>query len=73
MIAAAMPVLLFYIRSFTRWEDFTELLIRSFDRATLPAIFMIVATAILLFNASWNPRSRASGGSGPLDDRLSIG
>lgn len=47
-IAAAIPVGLFYVRSFTRWTDFTELLTRSFDRATLPAIFLTVAAAILL-------------------------
>jgi hypothetical protein len=47
-IAAAVPIGLFYVRSFTRWVDFTDLLTRSFDRATLPAIFLFVAAAILL-------------------------
>jgi hypothetical protein len=62
--AAAMPVIFFYVRSFTRWADFTELLIRSFDRATLPAIFMIMATSVLLFNSGWNASP-----AGPVVDR----
>jgi len=45
---AAMPFGLFSVRSFTRSEDFIELLIRSFDRAFLPAGFMIMVLALLL-------------------------
>lgn len=54
-LAGAVPVGLFYIRSFTRWVDFTDLLTRSFDRATLPAIFLTVAAAVLLVGT---PRAR---------------
>jgi hypothetical protein len=61
VVTAAMPVLLFYVRSFTRWLDFTELIIRSFDRATLPAIFMMIVTAVMLFNARWGSLLSAQG------------
>lgn len=59
-IAAAVPVGLFYVRSFTRWTDFTDLLTRSFDRATLPAIFLTVTTAILLLGERQEVGSDAS-------------
>lgn len=50
---SAVPVGLFYVRSFTRIEDFQELLIRSFDRAFLPGYFMLVAAAVVIFSQGW--------------------
>ncbi len=40
------PVAVFYIRSFTRWLDFEEILVRSFDRAFMPAATMMLIVAI---------------------------
>lgn len=45
-IVSLMPIGLFYVRSFTRLDEFQDLLIRSFDRAFLPATFMIVLLAV---------------------------
>lgn len=50
IVMALIPIGLFYVRSFTRPDDFVELLIRSFDRAFLPAAFMLVILAILIFS-----------------------
>ncbi len=44
--SALIPILLFYVRSFTRLDEFRELLIRSFDRAFLPATFMLVVLGV---------------------------
>jgi len=57
---AAVPVGLFYVRSFTRWEDFIPLLNRSFDRAFLPASFMIVILAVLMHATDSPARDRRS-------------
>lgn len=47
VVSVISPVGLFYVRSFTRMEDFKALLIRSFDRAFFPGLFMVVALGIL--------------------------
>lgn len=51
---SAVPVGLFYVRSFTRIEDFRELLIRSFDRAFLPGYYMLVIAAFVIFWQGWS-------------------
>jgi hypothetical protein len=43
-----IPVFIFYVRSFTRPEDFVQLLNRSFDRAFLPASFSMLLFAVAL-------------------------
>lgn len=58
---AAVPMLLFYVRSFTRLEEFRELLIRSFDRAFLPATFMLVLSAVYLAAGRAEPAAQELG------------
>lgn len=50
VIAAALVVIgLFYVRSYTRPSDFYQLLNRSFDRALLPAAFLMIYALIRSF------------------------
>jgi len=46
MIVAAIPVLIYYARSFAPSADFQEILRRDFDRAFLPSFFMVCVTAV---------------------------
>lgn len=47
-IAAAVPIGIFYVRAFTRTDDFIPFLNRSFDRAFLPAALMLLMLGFLL-------------------------
>jgi hypothetical protein len=53
---SAMPVLLFYVQSYSLTVDYRELLIRSFDRATIPGIFSMAIAASVLAGYAFNPR-----------------
>jgi hypothetical protein len=46
LIAAALPVLTYYARSFAPSADFQAVLRRDFDRAFLPGFFMLCITAV---------------------------
>jgi hypothetical protein len=51
IVFALIPVGLFYVRSYTRvGQDFIDLQIRAFGRASLPAITMLTALSVLAFN-----------------------
>ena len=59
MIVAALPVLIYYARSFAPSADFQEILRRDFDRAFLPGFFMLCVTAVLAA-AGRTPSQRAT-------------
>jgi hypothetical protein len=46
LIAAALPVLIYYARAFAPSTDFQAVLRRDFDRAFLPGFFMLCITAV---------------------------
>lgn len=55
-VMVLVPIGLFYVRSFTRPDDFRELLVRSFDRAFLPATFMLIIVGIwMVFGGQEGP------------------
>lgn len=68
VMLSSIPIGLFYVRSFTREEDFQALLTRSFDRAFFPGFFMIMILAVVSFNdfiiAENNSREKSSKFSG---------
>ncbi len=63
LMAALVPVGLFYVQSFTR-SDYYQLIERSFDRAFLPATFLTLYLAIRMVSstnlAAPSPRDRGA-------------
>ena len=54
LVVSLLPIALFYVQSFTYERDLLiEILVRSFDRAFLPAASLIVFVAFLIFGTAF--------------------